>query len=207
MIGSWFVPSSSAEETGRYSPSDAAHRNILRPCDELAIHFSYLLLNILCDLGEAYLKFLFPQSQRTAPPCQLKLAPSCQTEFIICDQTIEICFRDLKSLLNIHKIMNKSQTLLNKMIAVVMLAYSISIVIGEAIRDVQYAGISPQDFNLLTVPEVDKRSRWHLFSGPFLLIKQRYKLPDATLSQIIHVALMIFANLIFDLNVRTLVRT
>jgi len=120
---------------------------------------------------------------------------------------IEICFRDLKSLLNIHKIMNKSQTLLNKMIALVMLAYSISIVIGEAIRDVQYAGISPKDFNLLNVPEVDKRSRWHLFSGPFLLIKQRYSLPDTTLAQIVHIALLIFTNLIFAINVRTLVLT
>ena len=120
---------------------------------------------------------------------------------------IEICFRDLKSLLNIHKIMNKSQTLLNKMIALVMLAYSISIVIGEAIRDVQYAGVSPQDFNLLEVPEVEKQSRWHLFSGPFLMIKQRYKLPDATLAQIIQIALLIFTNLIFALNVRTFVPT
>lgn len=120
---------------------------------------------------------------------------------------IEICFRDLKSLLNIHKIMNKSQTLLNKMIALVMLAYSISIVIGEAIRDVQYADIAPQDFNLLEVPEVEKQSRWYLYSGPFLMIKQRYNLPDAMLSQIIHVALLIFTNLIFALNVRSFVPT
>jgi len=93
------------------------------------------------------------------------------------------------------------------MIALVMLAYSISIVIGEAIRDVQYAGVSPQDFNLLEVPEVEKQSRWHLFSGPFLMIKQRYKLPDATLAQIIQIALLIFTNLIFALNVRTFVPT
>lgn len=120
---------------------------------------------------------------------------------------IEICFRDLKSLLNIDKIMNKSQTLLNKMIAMVMLAYSISIVIGEAIRDVQYAGVSPQDFNLLQIPETEKRSRWQLFSGPFLFIKQRYSLPDATLAQILEFALLVFTNLIFAFNVRTLVPT
>ena len=40
---------------------------------------------------------------------------------------IEICFRDLKSLLHIDKVMNKSQVYLNKMLAMVMLAYAISV--------------------------------------------------------------------------------
>ena len=47
--------------------------------------------------------------------------------------------------------MNKSQVYLNKMLAMVMLAYAISVVVGEAIRDVQYAQISPDEFNLLSV--------------------------------------------------------
>jgi hypothetical protein len=52
---------------------------------------------------------------------------------------IEICFRDLKSLLHIDKVMNKSQKNLNKILAMVILAYAISLIIGEAIRDAQYA--------------------------------------------------------------------
>ena len=120
---------------------------------------------------------------------------------------IEICFRDLKSLLNLDKIMNKSQNLLEKMIALVMLAYSVSLVIGEGIRDVQYAQVSPEDFNLLQIPETDKRSRWYLFSGPFLFIKQRHCLSRSVLRQIVRAALLIFYNLIFAHNVRTLVRT
>ena len=105
-VDPWFVPSSSAAETGRYSPSDAVHRNTLRLCDELAILFSCLLLNIICHLGEAYPKFLFPQSQRTAPPRQLQLAPSCQAEFVICDQTIEFNFRDAKQYWGLEDFMN-----------------------------------------------------------------------------------------------------
>lgn len=120
---------------------------------------------------------------------------------------IEICFRDLKGLLHLNKIMNKSQILLEKMIAMVMLAYAISLVIGEAIRDVQYAQVIPKDFSLLQVPDVDKSSRWFLFSGPFLFIKQRYSLPSSTLRLIVSYALLIFSNLIFAHNVRTLVRT
>jgi hypothetical protein len=73
---------------------------------------------------------------------------------------IEICFRDLKSLLHIDKVMNKSQVYLDKMLAMVMLAYVITLIVGEAIRDVQYAQIVPDQLNLLVVPAVDKRSRW-----------------------------------------------
>ena len=119
---------------------------------------------------------------------------------------IEICFRDLKSLLHIDKVMFKSQLSLNKMLAMVMLAYAISVFVGEAIRDVQYAQVSPDQLNLLTVPMVDQRSRWFLFSGPFLLLKQRYRLPKRTLRQIVSAALLIFSHLIFA-NVRSLVRT
>ena len=119
---------------------------------------------------------------------------------------IEICFRDLKSLLHMDKIMNKSQTLLNKMLAMVLLTYAVSLIVGEAIRDVQYAQVSPNDLNLLSVPDIDKRSHWFLFSGPFLLLKNRYHLDGATLRKIVSAALLIFSHLVFA-NVRTLVRT
>ena len=119
---------------------------------------------------------------------------------------IEICFRDLKSLLHIDKVMNKSQDYLDKMLAMVMLAYAICLVVGEAIRDVQYAQVTPAELNLLTIPQVGKRSSWHLFSGPFLLLKQRFRLEQTVLNQIVKAALAIFAKLIFA-NVRTLVPT
>jgi hypothetical protein len=119
---------------------------------------------------------------------------------------IEICFRDLKSLLHINKAMNKSQRYLNKMLAMVMLAYAISVVVGEAIRDVQYAHVAPDDLNLLTVPAVERSSGWFLFSGPFLLLKKRYRLDRHILRRIVVVALLIFSHLIFA-NVRTIVRT
>jgi hypothetical protein len=119
---------------------------------------------------------------------------------------IEICFRDLKSLLHIDKVMNKSQVYLNKMLAMLMLAYAISLLVGEAIRDVQYAQVIPHELNLLAVPSVNQRSRWFLYSGPFLLLKQRYRLHQSVLRQIVRAALFIFAQLIFA-NVRTPVRT
>jgi hypothetical protein len=119
---------------------------------------------------------------------------------------IEICFRDLKSLLHIHKVMNKSQVYLNKMLAMVMLAYAITLFVGEAIRDVQYAQVIPHELDLLAVPSVDKRSRWFLYSGPFLLLRRRYRLHQTILRQIGKAALLIFSQLVFA-NVRTLVPT
>jgi len=133
------------------------------------------------------------------------LEPEAGLELYFLRMKIEICFRDLKSLLHLNQIMNKSQTLLEKMIAMVMLAYAISLVMGEAIRDVQYAQIDPHDFNLLHIPTGEKSSRWFLFSGPFLLIKQRYRLPSKTLHTIAQISLTIFSNLILAQNVRTLV--
>jgi hypothetical protein len=118
---------------------------------------------------------------------------------------IEICFRDLKSLLHIDKVMNKSQLYLNKMLAMVMLAYTISLIVGEAIQDVQYAQVIPHEVYLLTVASVDKRSRWFLYSGPFLLLKQRYRLQHKVLRQIVNAALLIFTQLVFA-NVRSVLK-
>ena len=119
---------------------------------------------------------------------------------------IEICFRDLKSLLHIDKVMNKSEEYQNKMLAMVILAYAICLVVGETIRDVQYAQVVPDELNLLKVPLVEKRSRWFLFSGPFLLLKHRYRLGRKILILVVKAALLFFAKLVFA-NVRTLVRT
>ena len=102
--------------------------------------------------------------------------------------------------------MNKSHQYLDKMLAMVMLAYTICLLVGETIRAVQYAQVDPKDVSLLTVHTCEKTSRWHLFSGPFLLLKQRYRLNRILLRQIAKVAFQIFAHLIYA-NVRTLVRT
>ena len=85
-------------------------------------------------------------------------------------------------------------------------ADAICLVVGETIRDVQYAQVVPDELNLLNVPQVEKRSRWFFLSGPFLLLKQRYRLSRRILSQIVKVSLLFFAQLVFA-NVRTLVRT
>ena len=44
-------------------------------------------------------------------------------------------------------------------LALVMPAYAVCLLVGEAIRDAQYDQVAPDELNLLKVPEVDKRSR------------------------------------------------
>jgi hypothetical protein len=120
---------------------------------------------------------------------------------------IEISFRDLKSLLQMDKVMNKLQVRLEKILALVMIAYAISILVGEAIRDVQFAQVEPDALDLLVTPETDKRSKWHSFSGPFLILKRRCRLDYQTLRKIIVAVLRLFADLLFGKNVRSFVRS
>jgi hypothetical protein len=120
---------------------------------------------------------------------------------------IEICFRDLKSLLQIDKVMNKSQANLEKILALVMLAYAVSVLVGEAIRDVLYAQVEPAAVDLWDIPPTSQNSHWHLFSGPFLLIKKRYRLPRSTLRQIVAAALRLFRQLVHGSFVRSFVPT
>jgi transposase len=51
---------------------------------------------------------------------------------------LEESFRDLKSLLNLDKLMNKRQANLEKLIALVLIAYAIGLLVGEQLRDQVY---------------------------------------------------------------------
>jgi hypothetical protein len=52
---------------------------------------------------------------------------------------IEESFKDLKSLLSLEKVMNKKQENLERVIALVLIAYAIGFMVGEAVRDEMYA--------------------------------------------------------------------
>jgi len=48
---------------------------------------------------------------------------------------IEQAFRDLKSLLNLHKLMNKRRMLMEKMVALILITYSLPWFVGETLRN------------------------------------------------------------------------
>lgn len=98
---------------------------------------------------------------------------------------IEECFRDLKNLLALDKLMNKRRDHMEKMVALLMIAYLIGLWLGEVLRTTLF-------------PENTRKHK--LYSGLFVFLKLK---PPPNFSQCSSQALASFSSLI--LNVRTLV--
>jgi hypothetical protein len=80
---------------------------------------------------------------------------------------IEEAFRDLKSLLDFQKLMNKHRNLMEKMVALALIAYTLALILGEVLRSQLF-------------PE---GSRKHMiYSGPFIFLKLNPDLSPPTLS-------------------------
>ena len=95
---------------------------------------------------------------------------------------IDETFRDLKSLLNFHKLMNKRRTWMEKMVALILIAYTVTLIVGETMRAQLF-------------PEGGRKNK--LYSGPFVFLKLKLDLSPPLLSQ----ARMAFSQLV--LPVRT----
>jgi len=93
---------------------------------------------------------------------------------------IEECFRHLKSLLDLDKIMNKKQVNMEKMVALVLLAYSIGLLIGEQIRSRVYSAT--------------KRKQ---YSGLFILLKRSDGKVKRIWKDIMDSAYLIFRTFVF----------
>jgi hypothetical protein len=133
--------------------------------------------------------------------------PEIALEIYLQRMKIEMKFRDLKSIFRIETIMNKSKFYLDQMLALLLITYAISVLIGEAIRDVRYGGITVAQLDLHTTPEVPDNSSWYLYSGVFVLLRQRRRLCHATLRKIVSRVFATFSALIGEYPVRSFVRT
>lgn len=98
---------------------------------------------------------------------------------------IEECFRDMKNLLGLEKLMNKRRDHMEKMIALLMIAYVIGLWVGEVLRT-----------NLFQ----ETTRKYKLFSGLFVFLKLK---PPPNFIQYSLLALASFSS--FILNVRTFV--
>lgn len=105
---------------------------------------------------------------------------------------IEESFKDLKSLLCMDKVMNKRQENMEKMLALVLMAYSIGLLLGEAFRDRMYASTHP-----VGDMAAGRRSRkWHLYSGLFVLLKQKISLSVREIKEVVSRVLGLFRLLV-----------
>jgi hypothetical protein len=125
------------------------------------------------------------------------LAPEKGLEIYQARAKIEESFRDLKSLLHLDKIVNKTQSNMEKMVALVLIAYAIGLLVGESIRDHLYA--SSEQAPATTSGQQDpphKGKYWTLYSGLFVLLKQKVSLTHQVLEQVILAAQRAFACLV-----------
>ncbi len=123
---------------------------------------------------------------------------------------IEQTFRDCKNLLHLPKLMNKRQQHLEQMIALTLIAYNIGLWYGEALRDVIYGYVNPNQLQQslagkLTI-NTKKHPKWLIYSGLFVLLKQKLRITSSNIKLISQEATKAFAKLIYG-NVRTFVRT
>jgi len=121
---------------------------------------------------------------------------------------IEETFRDCKDLLHLPKLMNKQQALLEQMIALCLLAYVVGVWLGEAVRDVVYGQIDVASlpnalFNNSPV-DVKAYPKWLIYSGLFVLLKQKSRLSKSQFEAVSQAAAAAFAVLIYG-NVRSFV--
>jgi len=93
---------------------------------------------------------------------------------------IEECFRNLKSLLDLDKIMNKKQANMEKMVALTLLAYSIGLLLGEEIRDRVYTG-----------------EKWKQYSGLFILLKRSDGIVRRIWEDIMNAVYSLFRGLVY----------
>jgi Transposase DDE domain len=129
---------------------------------------------------------------------------------IYCERMkIEETFRDLKSLLDLPKLMNKRRSYLEQTAAMVLLAYSLGVVIGEAIRDYLFpapltdAAPLPAPLTASQDPSPQPKYR-HRYSGLFLVLKYKLTLSLRTLRLIAQQAVASFLTTLGP-PVRTLV--
>ena len=126
------------------------------------------------------------------------LDPQVALEVYYQRMKIEECFKDIKDLLGVTKVMNKHQDYMEQMIALVLLAFSIAFLIGEAVRDRIY-GPPPSG-------KQEPGKRWRLYSGLFIILRQKIPLDRMEWRCLLHEVLAHFSCLLFG-NVRTYVRT
>jgi Transposase DDE domain len=122
---------------------------------------------------------------------------------------IEEAFRDLKNLLNLDKVMNKSQQHMEQMAALVMLAFTIGFLSGEAVRDELYGAAPASQTAATAAPaaaetaQTKARRKWQLYSGLFIVLKRKISLSNKRLRQLQKQVVSAFAELVQPLPVRT----
>ena len=121
---------------------------------------------------------------------------------------IEETYRDLKSLLGLTKLMNKQQVYMEKMVALLLLVFTIGLLVGEELRDLLYGEPLTEDEQVAEQdripgdPRHKKGKKWKRYSGLFVLLKQKWTLTQDQKAAVLQAAFTTFQGLVQP-NVRT----
>jgi hypothetical protein len=128
------------------------------------------ILNKLFYKGKVFVNVIGRWQKGFSEPMWIMTNLNAKEGLVIYDQRMKIeeTFRDLKSLLNFHKLMNKRRNLMEKMVALILIAYAITLILGETLRSHLF-------------PVGCRKSK--LFSGPFIFLKLKPDLSPPILSQ------------------------
>ncbi len=131
------------------------------------------------------------------------LEPERALQIYLGRMKIEEAFRDLKSLLGLDRLMNKTQHNMEQLAALTMIAYAVGLLVGEALRDELY-GSPPAPTTESAPPPTPTpaQRKWQRYSGLFVLLKQKLPIGRSRLRQLVTATLTAFAYL-----VRPVVRT
>ncbi len=97
--------------------------------------------------------------------------------------------------------MNQKPELMEKMIALMMLAYSIGVLTGEEVRDAVYGERIENPTRVLPIeriphqPHLRQSKKWKQYSGLFILLKQKLELPLKRRRRIYRQVLPVFTGL------------
>jgi hypothetical protein len=111
---------------------------------------------------------------------------------------IEETFRDLKSLLGMTKLMNKQQVYMEKMLALLLLTFTIGLLVGEELRDFLFGVPITDEEQILDKERIPgstslkKSKKWKRYSGLFVLLKQKWSISADQKTAILHAALTTF---------------
>jgi hypothetical protein len=123
---------------------------------------------------------------------------------------IEETYRDLKSLLGMTKLMNKQQIYMEKMVALLLLVFTIGLLVGEELRDLLYGEPIAEDEQVVDKDRIPgdltrkKGKKWKRYSGLFVLLKQKWTLTPDQQAAVLQAAFTTFQSLIQP-RVRTFV--
>jgi len=142
------------------------------------------ILNKVFYKGKVFVNVIGVWQRGFSEPMWIMTNLDAQEGLAIYDQRMKIeeAFRDLKSLLNFQKLMNKRRTLMEKMVALILIAYAVVLVVGEILRAQLFSAGA---------------RKYKLYSGPFVFLKLKPELSPPFLLQ----ATMAFSQLV--LPVRT----